>query len=46
VVVLVLLAALTGVTTTAATGSLGSDDFRAGRVYRGDFPDPDLDPQD
>ena len=45
-VVLVLLAALTGVTTTAATGSLGSDDFRAGRVYRGDFPDPDLDPQD
>jgi beta-xylosidase len=36
------LAALASVTVTAATASVGSDDFRAGEVYRGDFPDPSV----
>jgi beta-xylosidase len=28
--------------TVSATASVGSDDFRAGEVYRGDFPDPSV----
>jgi beta-xylosidase len=41
-VALLALAALVSATVTAATASVGSDDFRAGEVYRGDFPDPSV----
>ena len=34
--------ALTGLATTAAHAAVGSDDFRAGQVYRGDFADPSV----
>ncbi len=39
-----VLTGLTGLAATvaAATASVGSDDFRAGEVYGGDFPDPSV----
>ncbi|MEP7090128.1 MAG: glycoside hydrolase family 43 protein [Nocardioidaceae bacterium] len=45
-VALLALAAGVGTTTTvaapSASAAVGSDDFRAGQVYRGDFPDPSV----
>jgi beta-xylosidase len=37
-----LAAGLAGAASTTATAAVGSDDFRAGEVYRGDFPDPSV----
>jgi beta-xylosidase len=34
--------ALSGLATTAAHAAVGSDDFRAGEVYHGDFADPSV----
>ena len=39
---LLTLAGIATATTTAAIAAVGSDDFRAGQVYRGDFPDPSV----
>lgn len=41
-VAVLVLAGFVSATLTAATASVGSDDFRAGEVYRGDFPDPSV----
>ncbi|MGA8211264.1 MAG: glycoside hydrolase family 43 protein, partial [Nocardioidaceae bacterium] len=41
-VALVVLAALLTPSPPPAGAAVGSDDFRAGRVYRGDFPDPSV----